>query len=224
VSRGESARGAGVLPRVVLATRSAHKLRELYQLLEPARIELIGLDEAGVPAGDEPVEDGRTFEANARLKARYYARQTGLPTLADDSGIEVEALGGAPGVHTRRYAGPAATDADNNAKLLAALDGLSTDRRGARYVCVLALADPRPEARGRSGGVRILAETRGTCRGRIATEPRGSAGFGYDPIFEPASEPPGGRTFGLWSAAEKNRISHRARAARRMAPHLADLI
>jgi XTP/dITP diphosphohydrolase len=206
-----------------VATRSAHKLRELRQLLEPARAELIGLDEAGVPAGDEPVEDGATFEANARIKARYYARRSGLPTLADDSGIEVEALEGAPGVHTRRYAGPDATDADNNAKLLAALDGLPPDRRGARYVCVLVLADGRPNASGPRGAVPILAETRGTCRGRIATEARGSGGFGYDPIFEPAGEPPGGRTLGLWSAAEKNRISHRARAARRMVPHLVDL-
>ena len=104
-----------------------------------------------------------------------------------------------------------------------ALDGLPPGRRGARYVCVLVLADGRPTARGPRGGVPVLAETRGTCRGRIASEPRGTGGFGYDPIFEPASEPPGGRTLGLWSAAEKNRISHRARAARRMAPHLAAL-
>jgi XTP/dITP diphosphohydrolase len=89
-------------------------------------------------------------------------------------------------------------------------------------VCVLVLADGRPEAGGPRGGIPILAETRGTCRGRIASQPRGSGGFGYDPIFEPASEPPGGRTLGLWSAADKNRISHRARAARRMRPRLAD--
>jgi XTP/dITP diphosphohydrolase len=214
---------AGSRPRVVVATRSAHKLRELRQLLEQAGAELIGLDEAGVAPGDEPVEDGTTFEANARIKARYYARLSGLPTLADDSGIEVDALGGAPGVHTRRYAGPDATDADNNAKLLTALDALPPDRRTARYVCVLVLADGRPEAREPRGGIPILAETRGTCRGRIATEPRGSGGFGYDPIFEPVSEPPGGRTLGLWSAADKNRISHRARAARRMRPRLAAL-
>jgi XTP/dITP diphosphohydrolase len=217
----------GRLPKVVVATRSAHKVRELRQLLETAQAELIGLDEAGVPTADEPVEDGETFEANARLKARYYARRTGLPTLADDSGIEVEALDGRPGVRTRRYAGPDATDPENNAKLLAALDGLPPDRRAARYVCVLVLADGRADARGSRGAVPILAEARGTVRGRIATEPRGSGGFGYDPIFEPASEPPGGRTLGLWSAAEKNRISHRARAARRMArklkPRLLDL-
>ncbi len=210
----------GDRPRIVVATRSSHKLAELRELLRPALAELISLDEAGVPRDAEPIEDGRTFEANARLKARFYARLSSLPTLADDSGIEVEVLDGAPGVRTRRYAGPNATDAENNAQLLGALGGLPPDRRGARYVCVLVLVDGRPEARGPRGRVPILAETRGTCRGRIAARARGSGGFGYDPIFEPISEPPGGRTLGLWSAAAKNRVSHRARAARRMARHL----
>ena len=132
----------------------------------------------------------------------------------------MDALGGGPGVRTRRYAGEDATDEANNAKLLAALGALPADRRGARYVCVLALA--LPEAAGPRGGVRLVT-ARGTCRGRIATEPRGTGGFGYDPIFEPAGEPPGGRTLGLWTAAEKHAISHRARAARRMAPRLAAL-
>jgi XTP/dITP diphosphohydrolase len=208
-------------PRIVVATRSPHKLADLRELLRPARAELISLDEAGVPAEADPIEDGTTFEANARLKARAYARLSGLPTLADDSGIEVEALDGAPGVRTRRYAGPNASDVDNNAKLLAALDGLPPERRGARYVCVLALADPAQAAR--PGQVPIVAQSRGTCRGRIAAAPRGSGGFGYDPIFEPAGESPGGRTLGQWSAAEKNRISHRARAARRMGRRLAAL-
>ena len=125
-----------------------------------------------------------------------------------------------PGVRTRRYAGEDATDADNNAKLLEALRGLPADRRGARYVCVLAVA--LADAAGPRGGVRIVS-VRGTCRGRIATAPRGTGGFGYDPIFEPAAEPPGGRTLGLWTPAEKHAISHRARAARRMAPRLAAL-
>jgi XTP/dITP diphosphohydrolase len=223
VSRGPSRSPAGVPPRIVLATRSAHKLRELCELLALDPTELISLDEAGVPAGEEPIEDGTTFEANARIKARAYARQTGLLTLADDSGIEVDALGGGPGVWTRRYAGPDATDEANNAKLLGALAGLPLERRGARYVCSLVLADGRRAGRGARNGIPILAEARGTCRGRIATEPRGTGGFGYDPIFEPASEPPGGRTLGLWSAAEKHRISHRARAARRMAARLAAL-
>jgi len=157
------------------------------------------------------------FAANARLKARAYARLSGLPTLADDSGIEVDALDGGPGVRTRRYAGESATDEDNNARLLEALRGLPPPRRGARYVCILALALPVPP--GPRGGIPVVV-TRGTCRGRIATEPRGSGGFGYDPIFEPSSEPPGGRTLGLWTAAEKHEISHRSQAARRMAPIL----
>jgi XTP/dITP diphosphohydrolase len=199
--------------RIVVATRSPHKLRELRQLLTPAHARLITLDEAGVPNALEPIEDGQTFRANARIKARFYARATGLPTLADDSGIEVAALDGAPGVRTRRYAGEHATDEDNNRKLLRELGDLPPDRRGARYVCVLALAVPTdPTER-----VRIVAETRGTCTGRIATGVRGAGGFGYDPIFEPSSEPPGGRTFGQWSAEAKNAISHRSKAARRMA-------
>jgi XTP/dITP diphosphohydrolase len=209
---------SGGRPRLVIATRSAHKLRELRELLRLEHADLVSLDDLGVPG--DPDETGSTFEANAAIKARAAVRATGLPVLADDSGIEVDALGGAPGVRTRRYAGEHATDVDNNAKLLAALAGLPPERRGARYVCVLALAVPGTE--GPRGGMR-LTYARGTCRGRIATEPRGTGGFGYDPIFEPESEPPGGRTLGLWTPAEKHAISHRARAARRMTPHLVAL-
>jgi XTP/dITP diphosphohydrolase len=158
-----------------VATRSTHKLRELRDLLHPHRVELVTLDEAGVAPGHEPVEDGSSLAANARLKARYYARLTGQLTLADDSGIEVDLLGGGPGVHTRRYSGPEATDERNNVKLLGELAGAPADRRGARYVCVLALADGRAAAGGQRGGVPIVAETRGTCRGRIATEPRSAS-------------------------------------------------
>jgi XTP/dITP diphosphohydrolase len=195
-----------------------HKLRELRELLDLDRTELVSLDELGIPG--DPDETGGTFETNAAIKARFGLAASGTPTLADDSGLEVEALGGGPGVRTRRYAGEDATDEANNAKLLAALAGLPPERRGARYVCVLALA--LPGETGPRGGVRLVT-TRGTCRGRIATSPRGSGGFGYDPIFEPAAEPPGGRTLGLWSPAEKNAISHRARAARRMAARLSAL-
>ena len=209
---------AGHAPRLVLATRSAHKLRELAELLNLAPGVLVSLDDLGIDG--EPVEDGRTFEANARIKARFAAEATGLPSLADDSGIEVDALDGAPGVWTRRYAGPDATDAHNNAKLLATLRGLPAEQRGARYVCVLALA--WPYRRGPRGAI-PMAVRRGTCRGRIALEPRGDGGFGYDPIFEPAAEAPGGRTLGLYSSAEKHAISHRARAAARMAPILREL-
>ncbi len=191
--------------RIVVATRSAHKLAELRALLGLSQTRLLSLEEAGVV--EEPLEDGVTFEANARLKARFYARRSGLPTLADDSGLEVEALGGGPGVRTRRYAHEAASDAENNAKLLHELAGLPPERRRARYVCVLAFVEPpshQPLVRS------------GTFEGRIASEPRGQGGFGYDPIFEPASEPPGGRTVGQFSAAQKNAVSHRAIAARAM--------
>jgi XTP/dITP diphosphohydrolase len=204
-------------PRLLVATRSAHKLAELRELLSLERAELVTLDDLGVEGDIE--ETGTTFEANARLKARYGARATRLPTLADDSGLEVAALGGGPGVRTRRYAGENATDRENNAKLLGELAGLPPERRSARYVCVLALA--LPEA-GPRGGLPMRL-VRGTCRGRIATEERGDGGFGYDPVFEPASEPPGGRTLGLWTQEEKNRISHRGAAARRMTPILREL-
>jgi len=204
--------------RLLVATRSAHKLRELRELLELRDTDLVSLDDVGIP--DDPIEDGGTFETNAAIKARFGVRRSGLPTLADDSGLEVDALGGGPGVRTRRYAGEDATDDDNNAKLLGTLRGLPPEARGARYVCALALA--RPEVVGARGGLPLIV-TRGTCRGRIANLSRGSGGFGYDPIFEPSTEPPGGRTFGLWSPSEKHAISHRARAARRMASRLAAL-
>ena len=194
--------------RLLIATRSEHKLRELRELLAPPHAELVSLDDVGVDG--EPVEDGATFEENAAIKARAGLAATGLPTLADDSGLEVDALDGGPGVHTRRYAGEEATDEQNNAKLLEALHGLPPERRGARYVCALVLAMPGEP----------LLTVRGECRGRIATAPRGNRGFGYDPIFEPESEPVGGRTFGQWSAEDKNRVSHRARAAAAMTPHL----
>ncbi len=202
--------------RLLVATRSRHKLRELAELLGlPPDVELLSPDDLGIEG--EPDETGETFETNARIKARFYARRSGLPTLADDSGLEVDALGGAPGVRTRRFAGPDASDEENNARLLRELAGLPPDRRGGRYVCVLALA--LPAAKGAGGTVPIEVR-RGTCRGRIADGPRGDGGFGYDPIFEPAQEPPGGRTLGQWSPAEKNAISHRSRAAARMRPLL----
>jgi len=202
---------------VLVATRSAHKLRELRELLG-LRAELIDLEDARIL--DEATEDGATFEANAAKKARFFALRSGLPTLADDSGLEVDALGGGPGVRTRRYAGENATDEENNVKLLAALDGLEPARRRARYRCVLALA--LPEELGPRGGLPIRF-ARGTLEGRIAGAPKGDGGFGYDPIFEPAGERPGGRTLGLWTAEAKNRISHRGRAARRMHRCLVDL-
>lgn len=196
--------------RLLVATRSTHKLRELRELLG-IRAQLCDLDDVGI--SDEAIEDGQTFAANAAIKARFYAALSGMPTLADDSGIEVDALGGGPGVRTRRYAGENATDPENNAKLLKALDGLAAGRRGARYRCVLALA--LPESRGPRGGLPIRL-AHGTLEGRIAAAPKGGGGFGYDPIFEPAAERPGGRTLGEWTAEAKNRISHRGKAARGM--------
>ena len=198
--------------RLLVATRSRHKLGELRDLLRPSNARLVSLDDVGI--AEEADETGRTFAANAALKARFYARRSGLPTLADDSGLEVDALGGGPGVRTRRYAGADATDQDNNAKLLAALAGLPPAERGARYRCALALA--LPERAGPRGGIAVRL-TYGTFSGRIALAPRGSNGFGYDPIFEPMAEPPGGATVAEWPAARKQAVSHRARAARRMA-------
>ncbi len=204
------------LPRLLVATRSRHKLAELRDLLRLERAELVGLDDVDL---DEEVEEtGATFAANAALKARAYARLSGLPTLADDSGLEVDHLGGGPGVRTRRYAGEQATDEQNNAKLIAALAGLPPELRGARYRCVLALA--LPASAGPRGGLPVRL-ARGTFEGRIATVPRGANGFGYDPVFEPLSEPPGGATVGEWPPERKRAVSHRARASRRMAPHLA---
>lgn len=201
--------------RLLVATRSRHKLDELRALLHLPDVELVSLDDMGIP--DEAVEGARTFRGNAIVKARFYAGLASIPTLADDSGVEVDALGGGPGVYTRRYAGPDATDADNNAKLLCELGQLPPSRRGARYVCVLAYLDPGDVP----PGERPWVVTRsGTFRGRVAYELRGVGGFGYDPLFEPLSEPPGGRTVGQMTTEEKNQVSHRARAARAMARHL----
>jgi XTP/dITP diphosphohydrolase len=191
--------------RLLVATSSRPKLVELRGLLDLPQTEVVSL--ADLQLDDAPEETGATFEANALLKARHYTRLSGLPALADDSGLEVVALEGGPGVRTRRYAGEAATDRDNNVKLLAALDGLPPDRRAARYVCVLAFVEGPDVA---------PLICRGTFEGRIAEAPRGINGFGYDPIFEPLTEQPGARTVGLLSPAEKAAVSHRARAARAM--------
>jgi XTP/dITP diphosphohydrolase len=196
--------------RLLVASRSRHKVRELGELLDLPGVVFVTPDEAGVEG--EPVEDALTFEGNAEIKARYYAVRSGLPTLADDSGLEVDALDGGPGVHTKRYAGPDATDTDNNAKLLRELDGLPPAERGARYQCVLAFIDPE-----RSDAIVFRS---GAFEGRIADEPRGSGGFGYDPIFEPEGEAPGGRTVGQVEAEEKHALSHRGKAARAMADYL----
>lgn len=198
--------------RLLIATHSRHKRDELRELLDLPGIALATLDDLGIT--EEPPEDGRTFRANALAKARFHAARTGLPTLADDSGLEVDALGGGPGVRTRRYAGEHATDEQNNARLLRELEGIPSERRGARYRCALAFVDPR------AGPSPLVIVRVGSFPGRIATAPRGEGGFGYDPIFEPRREPPGGRTVGQLTRAEKHRLSHRGRAARAMARSL----
>jgi XTP/dITP diphosphohydrolase len=197
--------------RLLLATRARHKATELREILDLPGVTFVTPDDVGVEG--EPLEDAATFAGNAEIKVRYYAERSGLPTLADDSGLEVDALDGRPGVLTRRYAGPAATDMENNARLLAELEGVRSRLRTARYRCVLAFLDPSaPSAQP------IFAD--GIFEGRIALAPRGQGGFGYDPIFEPLSEPSGGRTVGQMSASEKHEQSHRGMAGRAMAEQL----
>jgi XTP/dITP diphosphohydrolase len=190
--------------RFVLATRNAHKLRELAALLAPHQLEML-------PADVElPPETGSTFSENALIKAEAAAQATGRAAIADDSGIVVEALGGAPGIHSARYVGTGATDEQNLAKLLEELRG-QADRRAA-YVCVLALVDPGRPAE--------LFE--GRCTGVVVEEPRGTGGFGYDPAFLPDERPPGDeRTMAELPPSEKDEISHRGRAARALLDRLA---
>jgi XTP/dITP diphosphohydrolase len=179
--------------RLVLATRNEHKLRELGRMLDGVALEPL-------PDGVAlPPEDGATFAENALGKARAAAAALGRPAIADDSGIEAEALGGAPGIRSARYAGPAATDEENLARLRAEAPAGSR----LRYVCVLAYAEPGGEERTFTG----------TCDGTLAEDARGSRGFGYDPAFLP-DDAADGRTMAELSDAEKDAISHRGRAAR----------
>ncbi len=183
--------------RWVLASRNPKKLEELRAILADADVRVLAPDEA--PAWPPVDETGATFAENAALKARAAARATGLAALADDSGLEVDALDGAPGVRSARYAGEAADDAANNALLLAELRDVPEAHRGAQFRCVVALARPQSEVR--------LFE--GRVRGRILSEPRGNGGFGYDPLFY-AQEL--GKTFAQARPEEKHRVSHRGRA------------
>ena len=188
-------------PRVLFATTNAGKLRELRALVGEA-LEVVGLSE--LPSIPEPAEDADTFEGNARLKAQAYARVSGLPALADDSGLCVDALGGAPGVLSARYA--PGDDRARYEKLLRELQDVPDARRGAAFRCALALALP-------DGATQVEV---GACEGHIAHAPRGTHGFGYDPVFLL----PDGRTLAELSGEEKGRISHRGAAFRRMQPHL----
>jgi len=180
---------------LVLATRNAGKTREIREYLGDFPVEIKNLEDFGrIPSVEE---DGATFDENAYKKASFTAKILGLPALADDSGLEVEALGGAPGVHSARYAGQSATDAENNAKLLRKMEGKTN--RAAAFTCVISIAVP--------SGAALTYEAR--CEGLIAEAPAGENGFGYDPLFYC---PPLNRTFAQLSAKEKNRVSHRGKA------------
>jgi XTP/dITP diphosphohydrolase len=185
-----------VAVRAVLASANPKKVAEIHEILAGA-LDLV----ARPPEVPEVVEDAPTFVGNARLKASALVAATGLAALADDSGIEVDALDGAPGVHSARYAGPDASDQDNVDKLLAALaDRPDPAARTARFRCVLVLQHP--------DGRELVVD--GTVEGHVAAEPRGSGGFGYDPVFVPTEGD--GRTFGEMDPAEKHALSHRGRA------------
>ncbi len=189
-------------PKLLIATRNSGKLRELIELLGDVDRELVSLNDLDIH--QEVEETGRTFEENATLKAKTYCELTGITTLADDSGLEVDALNGEPGVRSARYTGPDATDAERVEFLLDKLDRADHDTRTARFRCVIAIAEP---------GLRSTTHS-GSCEGRIARRPRGDNGFGYDPIF---LFPEIGLTMAELSAEQKNRISHRAEAARKAA-------
>jgi XTP/dITP diphosphohydrolase len=193
---------------VVLATRNAGKLRELDELLAPHGLRVLPASDFAGPA---PEENAPTFVENALIKARAASLSSGLAAIADDSGLEVDALDGAPGVHSARYAGEHASDADNVAKLLAALDGVAPARRGARFRCAAVyLAHPHHPTP-------LVFQTH--WEGRILERPRGSGGFGYDPVF---LDPGSGLSAAELAPEHKNRVSHRGRAVRALAAALAE--
>ena len=193
--------------RLLVATTNRHKLREIRAIMAGLDLEIEGLD--AYPAIAEPEETGATFDENARQKAVYYSTRLGVPAVAEDSGLEIDGLGGEPGVHSARYGGPEAGTYD----LKFALVYRRLSERGAlgstaRFVCALALAD----------GDRILYQSRGAIEGVIADGPRGDGGFGYDPIF---FSPPHGRTLAELTEDEKTQVSHRGQAFRRFREALA---
>ena len=204
------------MSRLLLATRSVDKVREIREILAGAGVEIVSLDEARVAwhSKEEAIEEHDSFQANARAKAEYFAKLTGLPTVADDSGIEVLSLLGAPGVRSKRFAPDAATltgkalDEANNRELLRRLSGADEKRRRACYVCVAVLLR-RPTA--------AYEAFTGRCWGRILEEPRGAGGFGYDPLFLDETL---GKTFAELTPAEKHERSHRGEAFRQVAEAL----
>jgi XTP/dITP diphosphohydrolase len=194
------------MPELLIATKNAGKIKELEKLLADLPMRLCSMND--FPDVFEPEETGATFVENANLKARYYALQTGVWSLADDSGLEVEALNNAPGVLSARYAGKNADDRRRTAKLLEELNELSGENRKARFVCAMAVADETGE---------IKFTTEGVCGGEIARAARGAGGFGYDPIFIPDGF---SETFGELSGDIKQQISHRARASAKINQYL----
>ncbi len=191
---------------LLLASQNVGKLDEMRQLV--AGLDFRVLAPADVGIRDAPAETGKTFAENAALKARYYATRSGLLAVADDSGISVDALNGAPGLFSSRFGGPGADDADRNRLLLSKLAGLPPERRGARFTSCVALAR----------GEDVLFQATESVEGRIANEARGANGFGYDPIF---FYPPFGRTFGEASRQQKDSVSHRGKAFARLREFLA---
>jgi XTP/dITP diphosphohydrolase len=193
---------------ILIATQNKGKVREYAALFDGLPVTLLSLDDVGL-GGMDVEETGATFAENAQLKALAYAQASGRLTLADDSGLCVDALDGAPGVYSARYAGPGQDDAGRRRHLLQVLDGVPLEKRGAYFACVIALADPH------SGTCEVVE---GRCEGRITlTEQDDGHGFGYDPLFIPDGHD---RTFAQIPKAEKNRISHRGRAAQALVPVL----
>ncbi len=205
---------------IAVGTGNPHKLEEIRAILAGLDVRLRSLAELGV--GDAALEDRPTLEGNAARKALFAAERTGLLAIADDTGLEVDALGGEPGVLSARWSGPGATYADNNRKLLAALEGVRGPARSATFRCVMAAARPAGDGEPGEDGTRavLLFTVEGRCRGEIATGPRGEGGFGYDPLFVVEGL---GRAFAELAPDEKNRLSHRARALGRLRERLAGL-
>lgn len=197
------------MPDLLIATHNPGKLREYRELLAAVPARLLYLPDVGVIS--EPEESGGTYADNARIKAAYYARRSGLLTLADDSGLEVDALGGEPGVRSARYAGAGASDRQRYELLLSRLDGVPWEQRTARFQCAIAIA--------KSSGQ--VWNVQGSCEGVIGFEPRGKHGFGYDPVF---FFPELGATMAELAPEVKNQVSHRARATQQAVPLLVSLL
>jgi XTP/dITP diphosphohydrolase len=197
------------LEQILIGTTSPDKLREILQILGGVPVKLLKpRDQGRLPVVEE---DGLTFHENACKKALTLACHFHIPVIAEDSGLEVDCLGGRPGVYSRRYSGPEGTDEENNLKLLAELESTPTEQRTARYRCVVALASPSE----------LLMVADGTCEGRITEFPAGMGGFGYDPLF---FYPPFGKTFAEVEPRLKNQVSHRARALRQFRESLVELL